>query len=382
MAEPSPAEAEDRYELLSELGQGGLGVVLLARHRALDRLVAIKKIQRGRAYDETNLQRLRREARALARLNHPTIVRLYDLIGSGTDLLIVMEYVPGTSLDRLRASTVLDPAAAVVILGDVADGLDHAHTRGVIHRDVKPANVLVTPSGHAKLSDFGLARLVADDTAFRTRAGTVMGTAAYMAPEQILGDREVSQAVDAYAFAVMAYELLTGSTPYPATGPRAQLDAHLFATPRAPRELAPGFPEPAAAALLAGLAKEPTQRATVFEIHKALAGVPTRSWPAIGARDGPGAGGGRPDTTIETHENAGTPRPPVNIEADRIRVAEPPARVPPSPPSEPPGWIEAPVYRPPAASRSRSRRRALAVALGAGLGIAGAVLALVWHALR
>ena len=158
-----------RYEMLEELGQGGHGVVMLARQRSLDRLVAIKQLRRGRAYDEANRQRLGREARVLARLDHRAIVRLYDVIGSGTAVLIVMEYVPGSSLDRLRVPTDVDGPAALRILADVADALEHAHARGVVHRDVKPANVLVTESGHAKLSDFGLARLVADDAAFRTR---------------------------------------------------------------------------------------------------------------------------------------------------------------------------------------------------------------------
>ena len=194
------------------------------------------------------------------RLDHRAIVRLYDVIGSGTAVLIVMEYVPGSSLDRLRVPTDVDGPAALRILADVADALEHAHPRGVVHRDVKPANVLVTESGHAKLSDFGLARLVADDATFRTHAGTVMGTAAYMAPEQILGDREVTEAVDAYAFAVLAYELLTGSSPFKATGPRALLDAHLHGVPRPAREIVTGFPEPAARVLLAGLEKDPSRR--------------------------------------------------------------------------------------------------------------------------
>ena len=211
-----------------------------------------------------------------------------------------------------------------------------------------------------------------------------MGTAAYMAPEQILGDREVTEAVDAYAFAVLAYELLTGSSPFKATGPRALLDAHLHGVPRPAREIVTGFPEPAARVLLAGLEKDPSRRAGVREIADVVASVPIGSWPAIPERESAGPSqGGRPTTVvIEQPDQIPAAPPPAPKPVDRVPVAGSAESVTPGLASELPPSIEPPVFQPAGGHRSRARRRMVAVLLGAGLGVAAVLLAFALGVLR
>jgi Serine/threonine protein kinase len=240
---PDNSDDSDRYEIVAELGRGGLGVVLLARHVALDRLVAIKRVAGAFAIDPDARARLRREAQALGRLDHPNIVHVYDFVSSGDEGLIIMEYVQGESLDRLMAQDLVPTAAATSILVDVAAALTHAHERGVVHRDVKPSNVIVAPDGQAKLTDFGLARLLTSSSALRTRPGTVMGTPEYMAPEQILGE-ETDERTDAYAFAAMAYALLTRRPVFDRSDRRALLDAHLLERRYHQRTSSPDFRRP------------------------------------------------------------------------------------------------------------------------------------------
>jgi serine/threonine protein kinase len=169
---------------------------------------------------------------------------VYDFVSSRDEGLIVMEYVQGESLDRLMAQDLVPTAAATSILADVAAALTHAHERGVVHRDVKPSNVIVAPDGQAKLTDFGLARLLASSSALRTRPGTVMGTPEYMAPEQILGE-DTDERTDAYAFAAMAYALLTRRPVFDRSDRRPMLDAHPCSKRRYhPRTRSPDFRRP------------------------------------------------------------------------------------------------------------------------------------------
>ena len=175
------------YEVLGELGRGGLGVVVLARQRALDRLVAIKRV-RGRVAINSDASRLRREAQILGRLNHPNIVariRLPQRRGRRPHRDGVRRR---SSLNRLMARGLPLTNGAISVLDDVAAALTHVHVQGIVHRDVKPSNVIVADGGRAKLGDFGLARVLGSSSALRTRPGAVMGTPAYMAPEQILGE--------------------------------------------------------------------------------------------------------------------------------------------------------------------------------------------------
>lgn len=203
-----------RYRQIRRIGTGGMSVVELAEDTVLKRTVAIKLIAEHLATDEDFVTRFRHEALAVAKLQHPHIVQVFD---SGLDeasgrQFIVMEYVEGTPLsDLIAGGKRLDPAQAVAIACDACEALDCAHRSGVIHRDVKPANLIVTPDGSAKLADFGIAK--AAEMTRVTQAGSVLGTVAYLSPEQAIGGETGPQS-DVYSLAVVTYEMLAGRPPY------------------------------------------------------------------------------------------------------------------------------------------------------------------------
>ena len=201
------------YEIQALIGRGGMGAVYRARQPALDRVVAIKVLPLEVSVDEEFADRFRREARALARLQHPNIVGVFDFgTTSEGHLFFVMEYVEGTDLARLIHGGGVAVAQAIGFVKQVCDALQHAHALGVVHRDIKPSNVLVDREGRVKVSDFGLARLPPDAAAReRTQPGTAMGTPDYAAPEQLRGEGD--HRADIYSLGVMFYELLTGQVP-------------------------------------------------------------------------------------------------------------------------------------------------------------------------
>lgn len=272
------------YETLRVLGAGGFGEVVLARHLALDRLVAVKRIHRHALAGSEALERFRREAIVLAGLEHPAVVRVYDFRSEDGDAVLVMEYVEGASLLDLMERGPVPVAAALKALSDVADALTAGAGHGIAHRDVKPGNVFVLPDGHAKLGDFGLARVVSDPSVFRTSDGSSIGTPAYFPPESGQGLSEPDARSDAYSFAVMAYEVLTGRLPYEGLGAVAMIAAHWTQEPPAPTDLVPGFPTEASEALLEGLSKDPARRPLPAELVRRLAAVPVTAWPAPPAR--------------------------------------------------------------------------------------------------
>ncbi len=204
------------YEILSVLGRGGMGVVFQARHRSLDRLVAIKLLPAALATDAaTAAQRFQNEARLLAKLSHPAIVGVYDFGETANgQLYFVMEYVDGSDLARvIQERGALPVPEAVAVATQVCEALEYAHARGVIHRDIKPGNVLIDAEGHAKVADFGLARI--EDRALRaflTMTGAPLGSADFVAPEVLLG-KEADARADLYAVGVMLYQMLTGESP-------------------------------------------------------------------------------------------------------------------------------------------------------------------------
>ena len=249
----------DGYEFVRTIGSGANGVVVCARQLSLDRLVAVKSITDG-ACDRRALARLQREGAALARLRHPNIVNVIDVIAVGENLVLVMEYVDGPDLAHWLETAALDDPAVLAILSDVADGIEYAGAQGVVHRDLKPGNVLLTAQLQARITDFGLARLSLSSATFRTERGVVSGTPRYMSPEHIIDSDHESPAMDAYSFAVVAYRMLTGGYPYAAESPEALIAAHLTLAPRDPRQLNPGLSDRAATALLGGLDKDPERR--------------------------------------------------------------------------------------------------------------------------
>ena len=219
-----------QYHIESLLGAGGMGAVYKGRQAALDRPVAIKLLPAEIAADPQFVARFQREARTLAKLQHPGIVTVYDFgQTSAGHLYFVMEFVDGTDLHRiLHAPGGVNPAQALELISQICDALHYAHEKGVIHRDIKPGNILVNTQSRAKLADFGLARPVKEESAMLTASNVIMGTAAYMAPEQHEGHSD--QRADIYALGVMLYEMLCGQRPGGAFDPpsqRVQVDVRL-----------------------------------------------------------------------------------------------------------------------------------------------------------
>lgn len=272
------------YEVLRELGRGGFGTVELARHRELGRLVAIKRISPSALGDPDAVARFRREAAVLATLDHPGVVAVHDFRRNAAGAALIMEYVPGQSLREALDRGPLPTDLALRVLHDVADALAAAHQRGIVHRDVKPANVFVLPDGRAKLGDFGIAR-AADSRLFRTADGMLTGTFAYLPPEYLLPGHDPDPRGDDYSFAVLAYEVLVGALPFQGEG-LALLGQHGHRPPADPELARPGFPPAATAALAAGLAKDPGLRLSAVGLVGRLATVPASAWPPATVRPG------------------------------------------------------------------------------------------------
>lgn len=211
---PGPLPSLPGFEILEELGRGGMGVVFKARQIDLDRIVAVKLIRTGPLAGTEEMERFRTEARAIARLSHPGVVQVFSFGQEENVLFLVMEYLPGGSLARRLAGRPLDPREAVVLIRDLARAVHAAHEARVVHRDLKPGNVLLDGDGKARVSDFGLARLLDADVS-QTASEMVLGTPDYMAPEQAAGrTREVGPPADVHALGAILYECLTGSPPF------------------------------------------------------------------------------------------------------------------------------------------------------------------------
>ncbi len=202
-------------EILELIGSGGMGAVYKARQRGLDRLVAIKILPDEVGRDPRFALRFTREARALARLNHPNIVSIYEFGHSGGTYYFLMEFVDGSTLRDVIQSHQLQPQQALAIVPHLCDALQYAHNQGVVHRDIKPENILLGKDGQVKIADFGLSRLLGAESQDETLTGThqVMGTLRYMAPEQLEGAHQVDHRADIYSLGVVFYEMLTGELP-------------------------------------------------------------------------------------------------------------------------------------------------------------------------
>ncbi len=246
------------YRIESELGRGGQAVVYRATQLSLQRLVALKVVSPQFSADEGFLDRFKREGISAASLDHPHVIPVYESGEAEGVAYLAMKLVDGPTLDHLiRAQGALPVHRALNILRQVADALDYAAKRGLVHRDVKPANVLLGPGDHAYLSDFGLTKAL--QGAKLTRTGIWMGTLEYIAPEQIRAG-EVTGAADRYALAVVAYEALTGQPPFQREDRTALLYAHLNDTPPAPSSVRPELGPEVDAVLARGLAKDPAER--------------------------------------------------------------------------------------------------------------------------
>jgi serine/threonine protein kinase len=208
---------DGRYHVVDRIAAGGMGEVFRARDAVLEREVAIKVLHRQLAGDTGFVERFRREARAAANLSHPNIVGVHDWGAVDGVYYMVMEFVRGQSArDILNVEGVLAPAQVADVLMQTLSALDHAHRQGIVHRDVKPENIMITRDGIVKVTDFGLARAYAD--AQITEAGMVTGTVQYLAPEQLQGE-PADPRTDLYALGIVGFELLTGSLPFTAETP-------------------------------------------------------------------------------------------------------------------------------------------------------------------
>ena len=231
----------DRYRVVRHIANGGMASVWEAQDEVLARAVAVKLLASHLSEDDRARQRFQREARAAAAVsNHPNVVTIYDVGEHDGRTFMVMELLTGgTVADKLRAGDRISPRTAMRWLRDAASALDAAHAADVVHRDVKPANMLLDDGGRLAIADFGIARLALEDQL--TATGTVLGTAAYISPEQAVGD-PATAASDRYALAVVAYELLTGQRPFEAENFAAQARAHVEDDPVPASERNPDLP--------------------------------------------------------------------------------------------------------------------------------------------
>ena len=258
-----------KYLIEAELGRGGMGVVYRAHQPSLERTVAIKLLSSDLIGDPDGVRRFRLEAKSVARLNHPNIVQVYDIEEEENLLYLVMEFVDGESLDGLISKTVLTESRCLKIVADIADALHFAHEKGIVHRDVKPANVLMTSDGRVKVADFGLAYLI-DREGGTTRTGFLVGSPNYMSPEQATGQK-IDRRSDIYSLGVVLFRMLTGRVPFVAESSHAVLFMQVGQEPPDPRELNKGISLVTRGLVLKALNKKPEARfQTMAEFRDAL----------------------------------------------------------------------------------------------------------------
>jgi beta-lactam-binding protein with PASTA domain/tRNA A-37 threonylcarbamoyl transferase component Bud32 len=290
----SPQVLGERYEIGGVLGRGGMAEVHRGRDLRLGREVAVKVLRHDLARDPSFQVRFRREAQAAASLNHPAIVAVYDTGEDRTALgatpYIVMEYVEGETLrDVLRREGVLDPDRAMELSADICGALDFSHRNGIVHRDVKPGNVMITPQGTVKVMDFGIARAVSDSAATMTSTAAVIGTAQYLSPEQARGEG-VDARSDVYSVGCLLYELVTGTPPFTGDSPVAVAYQHVREDPRLPSSINPDVPPELDAILLKAMSKNPANRYQSAadmrnDLLRALAGQRVEATPVMGENE-------------------------------------------------------------------------------------------------
>jgi hypothetical protein len=285
---PSPVSGLPRpfgaYELLEEIGRGGMGVVYKARQVGLNRLVAVKMIRGGTHVGADALGRFRVEGKAIARLQHPNVVQIFEVGDLNGLPYFSLEFVDGSSLARKLAGEPQPPRYAAALVQAIARGIQAAHERGIVHRDLKPHNVLVTAGGTPKVTDFGLAKQLDDDLC-QTQTGAVMGTPPYMAPEQAAGrTKEIGPSADVYGLGAILYEMLTGRPPFRGTSVSETLEQVIKSEAVPPRRLQPKVPRDLETICLKCLQKEPKQRyltagALADDLRRFLAGEPIQARP-------------------------------------------------------------------------------------------------------
>jgi serine/threonine-protein kinase len=287
LAEPVPLASSfpvlPGYEVLGVLGRGGMGVVYKARQTGLDRLVALKMIRDGALASAEERTRFHVEARAIARLQHPHVVQVFEVSEHQGQPYFSLELVPGGSLAERLRGTPQPPREAAALVETLAHAVQAAHQEGIIHRDLKPANVLLTPDGAPKVGDFGLAKKLGDSS--WTETGAIMGTPSYMAPEQAQARREIGPATDVYSLGAILYEMLTGHPPFRGESSLETLQLVTTQEVLPPRRLQPKVPRDLETICLKCLRKEPARRYVsaselAEDLRRFAAGEPIRARPA------------------------------------------------------------------------------------------------------
>src|SRR5271170_6981931 len=263
-----PRVFSERYELNHLIARGGMAQVYLAKDLLLDRPVAVKVLFPELSIDRTFVERFRREAQAAANLSHPNIVPVFDWGEDGGTYFIVMEFIDGRPLSSiLRTAGPLHPDRAAEIGADVALALDYPHRHGVVHRDIKPGNVLTTDEGQVKVTDFGIARALNTEESL-TQTGAVMGTATYFSPEQAEGIG-VDARSDIYSLGVVLFEMVTGRPPFTGDSPVSVASKHVRDQPALPRSVNPAIPVAFEAIVMKAMAKSPADRYATAEEFRA-----------------------------------------------------------------------------------------------------------------
>ncbi|MDR3555347.1 MAG: protein kinase [Syntrophobacteraceae bacterium] len=248
-----------RYEILKEIGKGSMGVVYQARDPHIDRLVALKVLRPDRVSSEEFMKRFMKEAKAIGRLSHPNIVAVYDIGEDRGTAYIAEEYLEGLPLDLTMEKGRLSTQDIVAIGISVAETLDYAHRKGIVHRDVKPSNIIVLPDKHIKLTDFSIAHIEDSESTVQTQAGEILGTPAYMSPEQVLG-QAVDGRTDIFSLGVVLYELATGERPFKGSSLTAIFRAITTASPAQFSKLKSPVPHRVERVIMKSLAKDPGKR--------------------------------------------------------------------------------------------------------------------------
>ena len=301
MTEPTaPGGRFGGFEILEPLGAGGMGRVFRARDLALDRVVALKVLAPELSHDEAFVQRFQREARAVARLNHPNIVQIYGVGSVDGVHYLSMEYLDGLSLGHYLKSGHWPESEAILIARQVCQALRVAHAAGLVHRDIKPDNLILTRQGEIKVVDLGIAKRVDDDQSM-TQSGSAVGTPHYIAPEQVQGRRDVDGRADIYSLGATLYHLVTGHTPFSGTSGAHVMSMHLFAPLPDPRSFEPALSEGICQVLRMMMAKQREERYAdvhaldldLYRLQTGLAPQPVEpSATAIGGSFMAGAQGG------------------------------------------------------------------------------------------